>query len=619
MRILLLAVFHFFILHVAAQPTRYTTTQIHAHNDYEKLAPFLMAYHQRVGSIEVDVFLHEGELVVAHDSAQLLLKRGIEELYLRPLSAKITANNGKPYTDNSLSLQLMVDIKSPAVPTLKKLTETLVDYPVITGSSSIKIVISGNRPDSTTYTAYPSFIRFDGELSKDYPAAVLERIEMMSDNFKNYSSWNGKGTIPAAEKKKLQAAIRKAHAAGKRVRFWNAPDIVNSWHAFMDLGVDYINTDQVTKLGNFINNLPDRTYTAVNSYVPYNAKRTNDGTNSPVKNVILFIGDGCGLAQLYAGYTANRGALNVFNMRYTGLSKTSSFDSYITDSAPGSTAFSSGEKTNNRAVGVDHTGKALALLPDILLQRKIRTGIVTTGDVRDATPADFYAHQIERSNFAAIEKDLALSSVHLLMGSGKFSGDAQTINRLHKKFSWKQSLADVNGTGNEPLLLTDSVAGLSVEGGRGTWLNDAFAKATSRLVNPNGFLLVVEGAQIDHGGHANRLPYVVNEVLDFDRAVGEAMRFADSNGETLVIVTADHETGGLTLTAGDYNKGYVAGEFSTEDHTAVPVPVFAYGPQAQLFTGVYENTEIFYRMVKALQTNGKQRSTAVAKPATSKL
>ena len=112
---------------------------------------------------------------------------------------------------------------------------------------------------------------------------------------------------------------------------------------------------------------------------------------------------------------------------------------------------------------------------------------------------------------------------------------------------------------------------------------------------------MLEGAQVDYGGHSNKLPYVVTEVMDFDKAIGKAMQFADGNGETLVIVTADHETGGLTLTDGDYKKGYVNGQFSTNDHTAVPVPVFAYGPQSQLFSGVYENTEVFFKILKALK------------------
>ena len=106
---------------------------------------------------------------------------------------------------------------------------------------------------------------------------------------------------------------------------------------------------------------------------------------------------------------------------------------------------------------------------------------------------------------------------------------------------------------------------------------------------------------MDHGGHANKLPWAVTELLDFDQMVGKAMQFADLNGETLVIVTADHETGGLTLTGGDYAKGRIQGQFSTGDHTALPVPVFAYGPGSQLFTGVYENTEIFNKIMGLLK------------------
>ena len=111
---------------------------------------------------------------------------------------------------------------------------------------------------------------------------------------------------------------------------------------------------------------------------------------------------------------------------------------------------------------------------------------------------------------------------------------------------------------------------------------------------------MTEGAQVDYGGHYNQLPYVVEEAIDFDAVVTKALQFADKNGETLVIVTADHETGGLTLLDGDYSKGYVSGQFSTNDHTAIPVPVFAYGPGSQLFRGVYENTEIFYKILSAM-------------------
>ena len=111
---------------------------------------------------------------------------------------------------------------------------------------------------------------------------------------------------------------------------------------------------------------------------------------------------------------------------------------------------------------------------------------------------------------------------------------------------------------------------------------------------------MTEGAQVDYGGHANDMSYVASEVMDFDQVIGKAMQFADADGQTLVIVTADHETGGLSLLAGDYANGYVSGNFSTNDHTAIPVPVFAYGPQSFRFRGVYENTELFYKMMAAL-------------------
>lgn len=111
---------------------------------------------------------------------------------------------------------------------------------------------------------------------------------------------------------------------------------------------------------------------------------------------------------------------------------------------------------------------------------------------------------------------------------------------------------------------------------------------------------MVEGAKIDYAGHANSLPGSVVEMLSFDLAIAEALKFADSNGETLVVVTADHETGGLTLIDGDRQTGLITGYYVTDDHTPIMLPVFAYGPGAQQFKGVYENTEIFHKMKELL-------------------
>jgi alkaline phosphatase len=116
--------------------------------------------------------------------------------------------------------------------------------------------------------------------------------------------------------------------------------------------------------------------------------------------------------------------------------------------------------------------------------------------------------------------------------------------------------------------------------------------------NKKGFFIMAEGAQIDHGGHANDLPYIVTELHDFDKTVADALKFADEDGETLVIITADHETGGLSLLDASTQQGMVLGNFSTNDHTSINVPVYDYGPGSQNFNGTYQNTEIYHKILQ---------------------
>lgn len=606
---------------VSAQPYSYTVSNVHSHNDYEQRIPFYLAYNEGFGSVEADIFLQDNKLLVAHNVKELRADRTLEALYLDPIRTCIEKNHGHVFADSTRQLQLLIDVKRDSVRTLDKLVAVLQQYPSLIHNPSVKFVITGNRPDQSLFVTYPAYIQFDGELYKDYSTAALTKIVLFSDDFKSYSHWNGKGNIPAKEWAVLQAAVSKAHTLNKPVRFWDAPDFINAWYQFMHLQVDYINTDRIVPLSTFLHHLPQTSYTSPDkAYTTYQPTYTTDAVDRPVKNVILLIGDGTGLAQLYTGYTANQGSLNIFKMRQIGLSKTSSYDSYVTDSAPGSTAFSSGEKTNNRAVGVDHTGAPLPLLPVLLEKKKIRTGLVTCGDIADATPADFYAHQTERDNAPAILKDLKHAPIDILMGSGDESlnnvdilkesaRDAigeDILRGLRPEYTIVSSVdsvaspADARGTAGKKWIVIEKQAGLSMLNGRGDWLQRAFTKTTSILSrNRAGFFLMTEGAQIDYGGHANDLPYVVNEVMDFDQVVGKALEFADKDGETLVIVTADHETGGLSLLDGNYGKGYVSGQFSTNDHTAIPVPVFAYGPRSALFRGVYENTAIFSKILQA--------------------
>lgn len=110
---------------------------------------------------------------------------------------------------------------------------------------------------------------------------------------------------------------------------------------------------------------------------------------------------------------------------------------------------------------------------------------------------------------------------------------------------------------------------------------------------------MVEASQTDGGGHSNNIGQLITELLDFDEVVGKAMKFADENKETLVVVLGDHETGGLSLLDGSLKEGWVFGNFSTNDHTSLPSSVFAYGPNSKEFTGLFENTEIFNKIMAA--------------------
>jgi alkaline phosphatase len=236
----------------SAQPLRYSVANAHAHNDYENAIPFYLAYNEGFGSIEADIFWIQGTLIVAHDYKEVLQGRTLQQYYILPLLYALERNQGSPYADSSKPLQMLIDIKTDPAQTLNALMELLQSHPPLVGSAHLKWVITGNRPAQSQFNLYPAFLSFDGELSEDYGPEELKRISMLSDNFRKYSHWNGQGQIPAAEVTRLNKVIEKAHALHKAVRFWNAPDAMNAWREFMKLGVDFINTDQVTALSYFL-------------------------------------------------------------------------------------------------------------------------------------------------------------------------------------------------------------------------------------------------------------------------------------------------------------------------------------------------------------------------------
>ncbi|HEY4205170.1 MAG TPA: phosphatidylinositol-specific phospholipase C/glycerophosphodiester phosphodiesterase family protein [Puia sp.] len=235
-----------------AQPRTYTVSNAHSHNDYEQKVPFWLAYNEGFGSIEADIFLRQDSLVVAHSTKELALQRTLEAWYLDPLLAGVRKHGGRPYGAAGGVLQVLIDIKTDSIHTLDRLIEVLKKYPELTGNPNIKFVITGNRPSPSLWPTYPAWIWFDGVLSDTYDKTAMARVVMLSDDFKVFSKWNGIGAIPAADLERIEAGISKAHEWKKTVRFWDAPDLTNAWDQFMHLGVDYINTDHIAALSEYL-------------------------------------------------------------------------------------------------------------------------------------------------------------------------------------------------------------------------------------------------------------------------------------------------------------------------------------------------------------------------------
>jgi alkaline phosphatase len=329
-------------------------------------------------------------------------------------------------------------------------------------------------------------------------------------------------------------------------------------------------------------------------------------TDTP-KNVIIMIGDGMGISQIYAAMTANGGNLFLQNFKYTGFAKTFSSDSYITDSAAGGTALATGEKTYNGAIGVNDNEEPIENIREMAEKKGMSTGVVSTSAITHATPASFIAHQPFRDMYEEIAADFLHSGIDVFIGGGY-----EHFEKRKDSLNYSDSLRDDGYTVLYNLneikkVKSGKLAGFTAPGHniplpkRGEMLVPATETAIKILSkNKEGFFLMVEGSQIDWGGHGNNTAYIATETLDFDRAIGAALSFASNNKETLIIVTADHETGGMSINNGDFTTGFIEALFTTGGHTGVPVPVFAYGPGAEHFTGFIDNTDIAKIIMKLL-------------------
>lgn len=329
------------------------------------------------------------------------------------------------------------------------------------------------------------------------------------------------------------------------------------------------------------------------------------------KNVILMVGDGMGIAQITAIMYSKKKELALESFPVTGLHKNTSADDLITDSAAGATAFACGKKTYNGAIAVDTRKRPMKTLLEEAEAKGLATGLLATSTITHATPASFIAHQPSRKMEEDIAADFLKTDVDLFIGGGKRfftrrkKDERNLVEELRNKGYtvsdyFEEDFKDLKMDPVNPLAyFTADEAPLPASEGR-DYLAPAAKEATQFLKqrSEKGFFMVVEGSQIDWGGHANNAGYIISEGLDFDKAIQAVLDFAKKDGETLVVVTADHETGGFAIQKGSVRDTLVT-SFTSDYHTLELIPVFAYGPGSELFSGIYENTDIYHKIRKA--------------------
>ena len=320
---------------------------VHSHNDYLQPVPFWDAFSAGCASIEVDVILQEGKLQVAHEKASIKPARTLVSLYLKPIQEAVALGLIQDF-----SFHLLVDLKTEAYFSLEVLLKDLAPFAELLygpqNPKGLKLVISGNRPKPEDYSKYPDWLLFDyqsKELTADLP---WEKIGMVSLSFSRFSVWNGKGRIVESQRQQLQAFIDLVHSYDRPVRFWASPDGKTAWRAFHEMGIDYINTDRPAEANKYLRGLAKNVYANPSPQEVYVPTYVMDGQDVPVKQILLLIGDGNGLAQISAGLLANGGQLSLAQLRNMGLVKTQAADDFTTDSAAGATAMATGQKANNR-------------------------------------------------------------------------------------------------------------------------------------------------------------------------------------------------------------------------------------------------------------------------------
>ena len=357
------------------------------------------------------------------------------------------------------------------------------------------------------------------------------------------------------------------------------------------------------------------------------------------KNIILLIADGMSLSQITA-YRMMKGSLNerisMDNFPYSGIVLTHSYNAAVTDSASSATAYSTGFKTNNGVLGLDKDLNVLENLTETIDKFGFVSSLISTSEVTHATPAAFASHVDLRWKTDIISSQMIDSKVAIILGGGRYffipeeeGGKREDginllneINQSHILLTQKNDLSNISGSLNKQVLGLFADEHLRDEDKKDNHkLEPSLAEMLEYSVSRSnllidqgcaGFFVMAEGSQVDWAGHSNDFDYLIREMEDFDEAVDLALEIAKERKDTLVVVTSDHEVGGLLIEPSnpiDNSLDEVKFSFNTAvgggTHTGVPVPVYAYGPGSENFTGTLDNTDIYYAMLAALDLDNK--------------
>lgn len=352
------------------------------------------------------------------------------------------------------------------------------------------------------------------------------------------------------------------------------------------------------------------------------AEKNNTETVEP-PNIILLIGDGMGIPQISTAYYFGDQEANFSQFQQIGFHKSSSTSHTITDSAAGATAFATGEKTYNRAIGVSADTIPQETILEYLQKKGYKTGLISLTTITHATPACFYAHVSDRDMHEVIANQLIESHVDFFAGGGRnYFGKRKDGKNLYTSLvrqgyhldTVQLSKPDVEKP--NAYLLADESLPSKIEG-RKDFLPQATQYALDYFqANKKPFFMMVEGSYIDWGGHAMNDEMLIAEVEDFDQTLGVVLEFIKENPNTLLVVTADHETGGVSI-GKFYETDPATGlkkevpekvqvYFNSDQHSGELIPVFTMGKGAATFQGIYENKDIYHK-IKAVYNKNKPK------------